>query len=398
MIKKILIIIVVFQILSTFNISIICQSKNLDRSSINEPLFDSEINYFMKIGHLPSLSACIIKNGTIVWSKSYGYKNVLKREKADLDTVYLAGSISKTITATAIMQLYEKGFFNLDDDVNKYLDFNVRNPNYPKEPITFRMLLSHHASIAGDSLFKTFYLVYISLFKQKIYPYPLIKNLLTNKIYSKFIWADTPPVNYSYYESFSSILLQYLVEKLTNQSFEDYCNKNIFLPLEMKNTSFIVSDFEKNQLAIPYANLFCLYIRLPQVRGVAGPGGLRTSVNDLSKFLIAIMNGGVYNNTRILNESTVDIMETVQFPNSTDQLHDVKFGLGLQIWNYTDKLVLIGHTGQVPGGTAIMEFSQSNNTGIVFFINEQTWLIKRPLVTFAWQNIFKLMIDKMVSY
>ncbi len=58
-------------------------------------------------------------------------------------------SISKTITATAVMQLWEQGLFELDDDVNDYLPFNVRNPNHPDVPITFRMLLTHTSSING---------------------------------------------------------------------------------------------------------------------------------------------------------------------------------------------------------------------------------------------------------
>lgn len=109
----------------------------------NDVPFDRLITILLKIGHYPSMSACIIKNTTVVWAKGYGLYDIEQQKQATEHTIYVVASITKTITSTALMQLYEQGFFHLDDDVNKYLPFHLRNPNFPNDPITIRMILSH---------------------------------------------------------------------------------------------------------------------------------------------------------------------------------------------------------------------------------------------------------------
>jgi CubicO group peptidase (beta-lactamase class C family) len=86
----------------------------------------------------PGLAACIVKGGEVLWSKGYGWANLSEQVPMTPDTIMNIGSISKTVTATAVMQLHESGKFGLDDDVSEYLSFPIRNPRYPDVPITFR--------------------------------------------------------------------------------------------------------------------------------------------------------------------------------------------------------------------------------------------------------------------
>src|SRR5690349_1804285 len=100
----------------------------------------------MNGNHTPGLSAAIIKNGKIAWSKGYGYANIEKNIPFTPNTINSEiASISKPVTTTAIMKLWEQGRFQLDDPINNYLPFAVTNPFYPNIPITFRMLLLHTA-------------------------------------------------------------------------------------------------------------------------------------------------------------------------------------------------------------------------------------------------------------
>ncbi len=122
----------------------------------DDSVFDENILSLMKSGHMPSISMGIVKNNSLVWSKSYGYSNRLRKEEATNTTIYLAGSISKTVTGLALIQLYEQGLFDLDDDVNDYLPFNLRNPNYPDINISFRMLLAHQSSLSDYNIARTF--------------------------------------------------------------------------------------------------------------------------------------------------------------------------------------------------------------------------------------------------
>jgi CubicO group peptidase (beta-lactamase class C family) len=108
---------------------------------------DSFIRYMMDTQHFPGVATWCSKNGQVVWQRSYGYANLQDSIAVTDTTSFLLASISKTFTATAIMQLWERGLFDLDEDVNNHLDFDVRNPYYPDSAITFRMLMTHTSTI-----------------------------------------------------------------------------------------------------------------------------------------------------------------------------------------------------------------------------------------------------------
>ena len=104
----------------------------------------------MEGGRLPGLSACVVKRGEIVWSQAYGWADIDGRRPMTPETVFQVGSISKTIVATAVMQMVEAGLVRLDEDVNAYLPFSVRNARFAESPITVRMLLTHTSSIRDN--------------------------------------------------------------------------------------------------------------------------------------------------------------------------------------------------------------------------------------------------------
>ena len=276
---------------------------NLKKEYESDDDFDQEMISYMKSGHMPSLSTCIVKNDEVIWSKTYGSSDIRSGKEASDDTIYLVGSISKPVTATALLQLYEQGLFDLDEDVNDYLPFNLRNPKYPDVPITFRMLLAHQSSL-GDKEIST-YLFFSFLNHDR----PWLEEYLVpgGAKYTPKVWRDYAPGERSYYSSLGFELLGYLIELISNQTFEEYCKENIFEPLSMLDTSFEISDLDQNRLATPYLYYFRIYVPLPDYEmdgACAAAGGLRTTILDLSHFLIAQMNGGVYGGVRILKEET----------------------------------------------------------------------------------------------
>jgi len=105
----------------------------------DDTTFDNKIQFLMYLAHMPSLSVCILKNNSIIWSNAYKHADRKNHIPAILDTIYMVASISKTFTATAILQFYEQGKINLDDDVSSAAGFPIRNPRYPNQTITFRM-------------------------------------------------------------------------------------------------------------------------------------------------------------------------------------------------------------------------------------------------------------------
>ena len=122
-----------------------------------ENLMDSQIASWMEKQNVPGLAACIVKRDEVVWSSGYGMANLTKLIPFTPDqSLFQIASVTKGITATAIMQLRDKGLLKLDEDVNKFLTFSVRNPKHPAKPITFRHLLTHTASINdSDAIYST---------------------------------------------------------------------------------------------------------------------------------------------------------------------------------------------------------------------------------------------------
>jgi CubicO group peptidase (beta-lactamase class C family) len=330
-----------------------------------ESNFDQQIALYMKLGHMPSLSACIIKNNSVKWVNTYGYSNRETLNGATPDTIYMVASISKSIAAVAVMQLLENGLIHsLDDDVNDYLGFSLRNPNYPTTNITFRMLLAHQSSLISYDV-----PMFIS-FSLLGYPRAWIKEFLTpdGRYYYPNIWLGYPPGQKEHYASLNFEIIAYLVERIAQQPYEQYVKKHIFQPLNMSSTSYFLSELNASNLAVPYIWMAGRYIRLPFYENHnAGAGGVRTTVLDLSHYLIMHMNGGMYNDIEILTNVSVDEIHRGQYTITSD--NNFSFGLGWYSFRGLDGNMYGGHDGTIPGGRSVMRMRYTDNVGVIFFYN-----------------------------
>ena len=330
---------------------------------VDDDEFDQRIMELMELGHMPSLVACIVKNNTTVWSKGYGHSSYYPPKiNATNVTAYPIASITKSITATAIMQLYETGLIDLDENVSKYLPFDLKNPRYRDINITFRMLLAHQSSLRDNGLR---FGMFNRIFKN---PNNWLKFFFSS---SRAWYSYAPGMGVCY--SIGTIILGLIIENVTKQSYVDYCQEHIFDPLEMWNTSFYFSDFDKDILARLYlwggSGNFFHYFPLPyiQIPSIEFPfGGLKTTVLDLSHYLIMHTSGGVYNDVRILNESSVEEMHTHQYPGY--YLGNLFSGFG-----WWGNEIYGGHGGNSIGAYAIMKMRYSDKVGVIFFWNQNSF-------------------------
>lgn len=343
---------------------------------------DNLIEFIMEKSHFPSISASIIKNDEIIWSKGYGYSDLENRTTATDNTIYKIASVTKTITGTALMQLYDKGFFELDDDVNYYLPFFLRNPNFPDIPITYRMLLSHTSSLLDSWK----YYSNVNMYDYngppfQGYPSPWIENyvLPNGSNYSPMVWnSEFSPGTIASYASINFDIIAYLIEVISGDEFHDYCRKNIFIPLDMESTSFCIQDFDIKNLAVPYVwdgvnnhvrKKPMVYIHFPA-------GGLFSNSLDLSHFMIAHINNGKYNGTELLSESTINLMHQIQTPEN-QMLYGLAWDfLSRSIWtdsgrNYFLRTVYSGHGGAHSNGATAEMYMKLNglNTAVIILIN-----------------------------
>lgn len=346
------------------------------------------INDKMKTIPIPGLSACTVKKNRLIWSKGYGWANIKKKIPMSPDSVMNIGSVSKTFTATAIMQLWEKGKFLLDDDINDYLNFTVKNPRYPNETITFRQLLTHRSSIKDGSAYGESYscgdptITLETWLKEYFTPGGTFYNEEENFHTWKPGERGSIPTKPRSYSNVGFGLLGYLVEVISGMAFNDYTKTNIFQPLDMKETSWFLADLDISKHAVPYtyASEGKLRGELLQEEGLKEktrlkegfipnclysfpnyPDGLvRTSVNQLARFLMAYINNGVYRDKRILKSDTIRTM-----------LSNDHFGRGL-CWvksELDDGEIVWGHGGGDPGINTIMAFRPSDGVGIIVFAN-----------------------------
>jgi CubicO group peptidase (beta-lactamase class C family) len=338
---------------------------------IDTTQLDSILNQRISIYHIPGLTALITKKeGGIVWKRNYGLANIVQNRPVEDTTLFLLASVSKTILATAVMQFWEADSFDLDDPVNDYLDnFQVFNPHFPNDTITIKMLLVHTSGIndrfpflhnfnsCGDS------------------PMPL-ESFLINYLTPGGSYYD-PNLNFSNiapgaaynYSNVGASLLALLVEKFSGMSFNQYCRENIFDPLEMDKSSFLLAELDTNEIATPYLWSGGQYVPFCHMGHPFYPVAfLRSNKMEMQHFLISYMNWGKYNGNRILDSSTVALILSDHLGYPVPGYGDYQ---GL-IWYQSGEMngrFPWGHTGTWWGANAGMFFKQEEDWGIICFWN-----------------------------
>ncbi len=376
----------IFKYLSLFLILIFLTfsygNQNLNRTSqevVNLDQYNDRTNNFrdetelfnfiestMATHFIPGLSISIAKGGNIVWNNHFGYANINENTLVDENTMFILSSASKTITATALMHLFQQDLFMLNDDVADYLPFDVNHPEYPEVPITFKMLLSHTSGIKDNWNFMPYYNG----------DSPLELDYYLNQYFTPggdFYDSDlnftdyTPGTSFSYSNN-GVALIGLLVEEISGQSFDEYCIENIFDPLGMDDAYWFLSEIENlNKVAFPHQLAPGLTSSLSVLENYGysdyPAGQLRTTSNNLAKFMITFMNNGMYNGIEILNPETIEIMKAVHYPNiASDQ------GL-IWYYRYLNEGTVFGHSGGDLGSATDMFISFSNDVGVVILSN-----------------------------
>lgn len=328
------------------------------------------------------MQAAYISNGELSWRGSYGVKTFQTNDRVNDSTLFMTASISKPVTALALMKLYDERKLGLDDDINDYLPFNVRNPNFPDDKITFRMLLSHVSSIrdhwpilelgytidnGGDSP--------LSL-EDHIKSYLLEGGAYYNP--EKNFYAMAPGQE----EKYSNVgfgLIGYLVERISGKPFNEYMKEEIFLPLKMNNTYWFLSEIPHANIAtphnMPYKETDFKGTQVLKHFGYPGypSGQLRTTVSDYAQYLKMMINEGKVEGKSFLSKETIAEFLRVQYPEA-DKWQAIS-------WNYNEFESFIynllmprvpSHTGLDPGMSTVVCFDPETRTGVLVFSNSPT--------------------------
>ncbi len=333
--------------------------------------FEAAVTQDLQDAKMSGAAILFVRDGQVESAKGYGFADVESGRSVNPDTLFTVASVSKTVTATALMTLYEQGKFGLDDDINDYLPFDIRNPTYTDTPITFRMLLSHTSSIIDSSAYDRFY----TLKKTPVLPDSPISLEFQMRDYLGVDgeWYDTEenflkeaPGAVYFYSNTGYGLIGYLVEQISGMPFNEYCKQAIFEPLGMEHSAWLFKDVDTSLMAIPYG--YNDLTRQPRVIGFYGyptypDGTLKTSVNEYARFLSVFVNEGrTFEGEQFLKPETVkEMLALKNFPGIESPA-----AVGLA-WHFDGESYL--HTGGDPGISTLVYFNPETDRAVIFFSN-----------------------------
>ena len=313
-------------------------------------------------GKIPSASISLISGDKVIWTGAYGESNLWARTPATPETVYLIGSTFKAMSTIALFQLMEEGKFKLDDPVSRYIDFTIQGDD-PKNPVTFRHLLTHTSGLDGD-----------------FGAVPLWSNEAPIKLddfVRKSLKVAHPPMSKVEYSNAAFTFVGYMVEKLSGVPYRQYIQEHIFKPLEMTSTAFDPTPDMDERMSVPYVVDEKTGRQTPtvRIRAAVFPAGIvYGTILDQSNWLITNLNNGVFKGKRIISEATMNQMMTRQFDQFKGGIEGIwgneTAGFGLTWWTQVrDGDQYFAHSGSLSGYTAFLLGNRDRKLGFAILTN-----------------------------
>jgi len=323
--------------------------------------------------HVPGLSLAVVKDGHVVYARGFGARRLKDNAPATPDTLYGVGSCTKSFTALAIMQLVQQGKVNVKDPVKKHLpEFKIGKE---ENPITIHNLLTHSSGIpdlSGADV-EVYRLMGVD---EKWVPFSSFEDLMLHVNGAKDEVAAEPGNRYFYLNE-GYDLLGMIVERVSQKRYEYYVRDNILKPLKMHRSTFLREEFEKDQdVMTPYftekkdENPVPTPTIHPISRLTYASGGLISSVMELTNYLIANMNNGVFEDAKLLDPMLMREMYQQHMQQNFPTLFGKQwYGYG---WHMEDDFfghTLIGHGGSTGASSANLSFLPDLNAGVAFACN-----------------------------
>ncbi len=317
-------------------------------NDVTEKLSDA-IEYEIKDKDLNAISIAIIKQNDFFWSEGFGFIDEEKKIKADENTIYRVGSVSKLFTDIAIMKKRESGDIDIDSPLQIYLPkFNPEN-KFNHEPITLRQLMSHRAGILREPAYGNYFADNETSLKKTV---ESVKN-------SPLIH---PPGTITKYSNAGIAVVGYTLEKVFQKPYVEFMQQNILNPLGMNASSF---EF-KNSMSLNLAEATMWSydgrsFKAPRFElGMIPAGSLYSSVTDLTKFLNMILSDGSLNGERFVNPNTLKEMFTPQFSDSEES----GYGIGFRVSKHYG-YKMISHGGAIYGYSTQLSALPEPKIGVV---------------------------------
>ncbi|OIB01124.1 serine hydrolase [Paenibacillus sp. LC231] len=298
----------------------------------------------------------VVKDDKVLLNTGYGYADLESKKKIDPDrTLFRMASISKSITATAVMQLVEEGKIDLKQDITHYMP-DVKITNNTGTPVTVEHLLTH---TTGFDFTDDYSLPQHIIQKGEV---PL----------ADFIRLNAPavvrtPGEVYRYDNLASSMQGYIVERVSGEPFEDYVKKHIFTPLQMEHAAFRMDEDIIANLATGYNSERHPFKPYQNIPTIAPEGGMFATGTDMANFITAHLNKGQFGSSRIMKEETMRLMH---------QTHYDAAGLPLMSYGFESFMhtshngqTLIGKGGDLDGYHSWLWLLPDQNVGALIVVN-----------------------------
>jgi CubicO group peptidase (beta-lactamase class C family) len=353
----------------------------VDLSLSNSEFLQRAQNILDETG-IPGLSITWTDNSHILGSTTLGYANLENQTPVTTSTPFGIASVSKTFIGVSFMQLLENSLIDIATSLGDLtIPFSVTNPYFSAEDITFIDLATHTSGIRdGEHYFCGYYLEadhsnllahYSDEFAQCPEPVEtnqarFLASLLNDKgnLYDGSQFTEYRPGSVYLYSNLGAALSAEMLTAASGTDLETWTEENIFQPLGMTHTHWFKQrfDMDDEMPASRYLLTDGEATALPEYTlATWGDGSVIASSPDLSRYLLAVVQGGLYNGERILQQDSVDYMLSSVFKETTPVGHQGIF------W-YGDNL-MFGHDGSAPGTYAQMQYEKYNKLGMVIMLN-----------------------------
>jgi len=319
-----------------------------------EPIRDS-IRAQMVQGNVPSIAVAVAKGDKILWEEGFGWADREKRVPADANTMYSLASISKPLTATALMTLVKAGKIDLDSPINDYLGTSkLRARIGDAQQATVRRVANHSSGLPE-------YCQFFYENEQWRPPSP-------DETIRKFGNLVAIPGEHFEYSNLGYGVLSYVISRVSGKTFADYMREEVFLKLGMTRTSVNTPPDLAAFQAVRYDGEDLVPI-VPYVTDHDGASAIYSSVHDMIRFGMFQLKAHLPDQVAILPDSMIDAMQVPTMP----EWPGAGYGIGWErktLSGYT----IVSHSGGMPGVGTWLRLVPSEKLAVVVLCNEDGYL------------------------
>ena len=339
----------------SFLFSFSLHAQSIDNETVKK--IDEYVKHIQSKANIPAISIGVVQGNSLVYEKSYSKDKFISSK-----SLFYIGSLTKSFTALAVMQLVEEGKINLDDSIKVYLPWFKIQDEEKIDKITIRTLLNQTSGFSTYEGLKNF-----DDWDSSNFALEKTVRALEN------VSLVSEPSSTYHYSNINYQILGLVMEKLTGISYATYMKENVFEILDMKSSFASLEDVEEHEIVKGHRLFFGKAVQndYPFSRVMLPAGYIVSNVEDMSKYLIAQMNEGSYKDKQILSPSMI---KEVHKPSATvikDKLH---YSFGWFVGSSEEESYL-AHLGSTPGYTSAMIIYPKDKIALIVLTNTSSYTL-----------------------